>query len=65
LEDLLRVFGGHALARYELGKVYEAQGQRDRAAEEYEKFLEAWSDADPELPALDDAQARLDRLAGL
>ena len=32
-----------------LGEIYDRQGDGDRAAEYYGKFIELWDDADPEL----------------
>lgn len=32
-----------------MGDIYDRQGDRDRAAEYYGKFIELWADADPEL----------------
>ena len=38
-------------------------GRRDQAEAEYRKFLDAWSQADKEMPQVADARARLDLLA--
>jgi tetratricopeptide (TPR) repeat protein len=38
-----------SVAYLRLGTIYEAQGDRDRAVEYYSKFIDLWSDADPEL----------------
>jgi tetratricopeptide (TPR) repeat protein len=56
-----RLFLGDIYARsfYRLGRIFEEQGKRDRAIEHYEKFLELWKNADPGLPEVDDAKARL------
>lgn len=40
---------GDPLSHYELAKIYDALGQREKARAEYEVFLAAWKDADPEL----------------
>jgi tetratricopeptide (TPR) repeat protein len=50
------------LAHYQLGKTYEHKGEIEKAIEFYEKFLDIWRDADPDLPALVDAQGRLAKL---
>lgn len=46
-----------------LGELYEAAGDLPRAAQSFERFLELWKDADPELqPRVREARARLDRV---
>jgi tetratricopeptide (TPR) repeat protein len=51
-------------AQYELGRLYEATGERDRAREHYRIFAEWWKNADPELqPRRAKALAALRRLA--
>jgi serine/threonine protein kinase/tetratricopeptide (TPR) repeat protein len=52
----------YALAFYELGKVFQDQGNTASGIENYQKFLELWKDADPGLPAVKDAKQRLARL---
>ncbi len=51
-------------AHYWLGVAYEQQEEKDKAIKEYEKFLEIWKDADPELQAkeMKDAKERLAKL---
>jgi serine/threonine protein kinase/predicted Zn-dependent protease len=63
LKEILRLYGGHVIAHYELGKIYELQGRPEEAAGEYALFLEAWKDADEGLKPLDDARLRLARLS--
>ena len=46
-------------AHFWLGVAYEQQGNKAKAKEEYEKFLEIWKDADTEVPELVDARKRL------
>jgi serine/threonine-protein kinase len=47
-----------------LGELYEARGDRNRAADYYGKFVDLWKDADPELqPAVTEIRQRLARLA--
>ena len=43
---------------YRLAKIYEEDGQRENAVEEYEKFLDIWKSADEDLPELIDAKKR-------
>jgi tetratricopeptide (TPR) repeat protein len=47
-----------------LGELYEARGDRKRAAEYYARFVELWKDADPELqPGVRELRGRLTKLA--
>jgi tetratricopeptide (TPR) repeat protein len=59
-----RLWYGYQFAKslYMLGKIYEQQGDKARALEHYEKFLELWKDADPGLPEVEDAGKRLEGL---
>lgn len=61
-QDLLKVFGGHALSHYELGLIYEDMKQPAAAARQYRRFLEMWANADEGLPQLADARQRLAEL---
>jgi tetratricopeptide (TPR) repeat protein len=44
---------------YRLGKLYDARGLKEQARGEYQKLIEHWKDADPDIPELMDAQKRL------
>jgi serine/threonine protein kinase/tetratricopeptide (TPR) repeat protein len=55
----LRVYGGHALSHYELGRIYQDMGLLADAKGEFSTFLEKWSRADEGLPQLEDARSRL------
>jgi len=57
--DLLKIFGGHAISRYELGQVYEQLGSIAEAKREYKKFLEMCSLADEGWHPVEDARRRL------
>ena len=61
-----RITYGDLFARscYMLGKIYEELDNKAKAIENYEKFLDLWKDADPELPEPPDAKNRLAHLRG-
>jgi tetratricopeptide (TPR) repeat protein len=50
-------------AFYMLGQICEKQGKTKEAISHYQKFLELWNDADPNIPELSDARTRLDLLS--
>ncbi|MGB5872484.1 MAG: protein kinase [Bacteroidota bacterium] len=52
------------LYRYRLGLLYEKKGLREKAVEQYEKFVELWKDAEEDRTELPDARSRLRRLKG-
>jgi hypothetical protein len=45
-----------------LGKIYEQQGNKPKAIENYEKFLDLWKDADPGIVEVEDAKTQLETL---
>jgi len=47
---------------YKCAKLYEEKGQKAKAIEQYEKFLDIWMDADADRPELIDAKKQLARL---
>jgi tetratricopeptide (TPR) repeat protein len=49
----------YAKSFYMLGIIHEQQGNRDKATENYEKFLDIWKNADPGIPEVEDARKRL------
>jgi tetratricopeptide (TPR) repeat protein len=60
LTDGLQLAGSHK----RLGELYEAKGDRQNAAAHYAKFIELWTNADPELqPKVAEVQRRLARLS--
>lgn len=48
---------------YLLGVAYEQSGWKDKAAEQYKKFLNVWKDADSGIEEIADARARLAKLS--
>ena len=59
-----RLWDGDIYAKgfYMLGRIYERQGNKAKAIEHYEEFLNIWKDADPGIAEVKDAR---ERLAGL
>jgi serine/threonine protein kinase/tetratricopeptide (TPR) repeat protein len=54
----------YAKSFYMLGKIHEQKAERTLAAENYQKFLDLWKDADPGQPEVEDARKRLAGLNG-
>ena len=56
-ERALKLYPGMALARYHLAKAYQRKGDAAAATAQFAKFLEAWNQADPNLPEVLDARS--------
>ncbi len=54
----------YARSFYRLGRIFEKQGIKVRAIENYEKFIDLWGNADPMFAEIDDARRRLESLKG-
>ena len=52
----------YAKSLYTLGKIFEQQGQKEKAIEHFQRFLDLWKNADPGIPEIDDAKACLTAL---
>ncbi|UCH83904.1 MAG: protein kinase [Candidatus Latescibacterota bacterium] len=61
-EELLRIYGSHALTHYDIALIYDDTKIFARAAEHFETFLTAWSQADPGISQVADARERLERI---
>ena len=55
----------YAKSFYMLGKIYEQRGQKEKAIENYSKFLEFWKNADPGIAEVKDAKKSLAELKKL
>ena len=49
----------YAKSFYMTGRIFEQQGRKDKAIDNYDRFLDLWKDADPGLPEVEDAKKRL------
>ncbi len=49
----------YAKSFYMIGQIYEQQGDPNKAIENYEKFLDLWKDADPNIAEVEDTMQRL------
>jgi tetratricopeptide (TPR) repeat protein len=56
---VLRLNPNHAISRYNLARAYESKGRAQAARSEYQRFLDLWKNADPDIPELVDARQRI------
>jgi tetratricopeptide (TPR) repeat protein len=52
----------NSLANYRLGGIYEELGETEKARAAYIRFLQAWEEADPDLPQVETARTALETL---
>ncbi len=57
--ETLRHSGVPQRANYLLGKAYVELGEQEKARDAYIRFLQAWEEADPDLPQLEEAREAL------
>ena len=55
---ILRVNPNYPLADYHLAQAYERKGERQQAATAYERFLQNWKQADPDIPEIENARKK-------
>jgi len=60
--EALRGSGVPHVANFQLGRAYSQLGERAKARDAYVRFLQAWEEADPDLPQLEEARAALEEL---
>ena len=69
LEELMRIVADRLIgsegqeewirAHYDLGRLYQAQGDTALALDAYGRFLEIWNEADPDIPLVVDTRRQL------
>jgi len=55
----------HPKYHYRLAKLYEERGWPGKAIEQYERFLNLWQNADPDIPEVIEAKKRFSKLQSL
>ena len=58
-ERILRLNPNYPLAHYHLAQAYQRNGQPEPARAAYERFLQVWNDADPDIPQVIEAKKQL------
>ncbi len=61
-ERILKINPNYPLAQYHLGQVYERKGNREQARAAYQRFLQVWRAADPDVPEILATRRRLELL---
>ena len=59
---ILRLNPNYPLVHYHLAQAYERKGEYDQARSNYDRFLQVWSEADPDIPTVIDAKRRVSEL---
>jgi hypothetical protein len=59
VSDSFFLFLGRSLVDFKIAKIYEQMGDKIKARERYQKFLELMKNADSRIPEVDDAKKRL------
>ena len=59
---IIRLNPNFPLAHYHLAQAYERKGDNDQARINYDRFLQVWTLADPDIPQILDARQRLSAL---
>jgi predicted Zn-dependent protease len=60
--EAMRSSGVPHVANFLLGRAYTELGEQVKARAAYVRFLQAWEEADPDLPQVDEARAALEEL---
>ena len=58
-QRILRLNQNYPLAQYHLAQAYEQKGLKKEAHASYERFLQLWNSADPDLPEIIDARKKI------
>jgi len=58
-ERILRLNPHYPLAHYHLAQAYDRKGEREQARSHFERFLQIWNQADPDIPEVIAAKQRL------
>jgi tetratricopeptide (TPR) repeat protein/DNA-binding winged helix-turn-helix (wHTH) protein len=61
-DRILRLNPNYPLAYYHLAQAFERKGDHEQARSNYQRFLQVWDAADPDIPQLIDARQRLTAL---
>ena len=59
---ILRLNPNYPLLHYHLAQAYERKGEYDQARSNYDRFLQVWATADPDIPSVINAKRRVSEL---